>query len=255
MKLHFETAGQGEPLVILHGLFGSLDNWRSVTAKLVANFRVFLLDQRNHGRSAHTFEMDYSLMAADVVELLQSHGVAAANVLGHSMGGKTAMRLALDYPDAVRKLLVADISPRSYSPRHQRIIDGMLSLELSRFATRKELEAALAPAVADLPTRQFLLKNLMRQSDGRFHWRLGLEELKHNYRRLTEAVHSPAPFLKPALFLRGENSEYLLPADFPEIQRLFPRAVLETIPGAGHLLHVQQTDLFVDRIRQFVLGK
>jgi pimeloyl-ACP methyl ester carboxylesterase len=252
MDLHFEVEGQGEPVIILHGLFGSLDNWRSISDKLANRFKVFLLDQRNHGRSPHSDEMDYPLMATDVRRFLERQGLHSAAVLGHSMGGKTGMQLALSYPDKVRKLIVADIAPRAYSPRHQKIIAGMLALDLSRFQTRKEIETALAPAVPELSTRQFLLKNVVRMEGGRFAWRLGLEEIKKNYPRLTEAVEGSPPFDHPSLFIRGANSDYLFEADFSAIHRLFPKAVLQTLEGAGHLLHVESSERFVQWVANFL---
>jgi len=139
MELHFEVAGEGEPLVILHGLFGSLENWRPMSKRLAQHFKVFALDQRNHGQSPHSFEMDYLLMAKDVRDFLGAQALTDCFVLGHSMGGKTAMQLALSYPGSVRKLVVADMSPRADSGRHETIIAGMRSLDLPRYQTRKEM--------------------------------------------------------------------------------------------------------------------
>ncbi|HZR17141.1 MAG TPA: alpha/beta fold hydrolase [Verrucomicrobiae bacterium] len=252
MDLYFEVEGEGEPLIVLHGLFGSLENWRPMSRKLANRFKVFLVDQRNHGRSPHSEEMNYALMAEDVRQLLHRQHLHAAHVLGHSMGGKTAMQLAVLHPENVRKLVVADIAPRVYSPRHQHIIEGMLALDLSRFHSRKEIEAALAPAVPELATRQFLLKNVARLDGGTFGWRLGLEEIGDNYLRLTEPVAGGRPFDKPALFVRGANSDYLTQSDFPAIQCLFPNAVLRSIPEAGHLLHVQNPDFFSRIVAEFL---
>jgi esterase len=252
MDLHFEVEGEGEPLIVLHGLFGSLENWRPISRKLATRFKVLLVDQRNHGRSPHNNEMSYSLMAEDVRQVLLRQRLNTAHVLGHSMGGKTAMQLALLHPEMVGKLVVADMAPRAYPPRHQGIIDGMLALELSQFHSRKEIEAALAPAVPELATRQFLLKNVVRLEGGTFGWRLGLKEIGSNYLRLTEAVVGDAPFDKPALFVRGANSNYLSESDFPAIQRLFPKAVLRSIPEAGHLLHVQSPEFFSRVVTEFL---
>jgi esterase len=196
--------------------------------------------------------MDYTVLADDVRQLLQRQGLDSAYVLGHSMGGKTAMQLALSHPDNVNKLIVADMAPRAYPPRHQKLIDAMLALDLRRFQTRKQIETALAPAVTDLATRQFLLKNVVRLESGGFAWRLGLFEIKNNYHPLSEAIHAGAPFAKPCLFIRGANSDYLLESDFPAIQRLFPKALLQTIEDAGHLLHVQRPQLFANLVEQFL---
>ncbi|HEX7893151.1 MAG TPA: alpha/beta fold hydrolase [Terriglobales bacterium] len=252
MELHFEASGNGEPLIVLHGLFGSLDNWRSISARLSAQFTVFALDQRNHGGSAHAEEMDYSLMAQDVVEFLEKRGLSQTNVLGHSMGGKTAMQLALSHPNRVSKLIVADIAPRTYPAWHEKMITGMLQLNLDHFDGRAQLEAALAPAVPDLPTRRFLLKNVVRKPGNGFCWRLGLKQIQSNYSRLTEAVLAGEPFQKHALFIRGANSDYVLESDFPEIRRLFPQAEIRTLPDAGHLLHIQSPQPFLQLVTDFL---
>ena len=251
MRLHFEAAGHGEPLIILHGLFGSLENWRPMSRRLAEHFKVFALDQRNHGQSPHSFQMDYPLMAEDAQHFLTAQGFGDTYLLGHSMGGKTAMQLALSHPDSVRKLVVVDMAPRQGLGRHERIIEGMRSLDLPRFQTRKDIENALAPAVPDLSTPQFLLKNIARGSEGGFSWKLGLEEIHLNYGRLTQAIESSTPFSKPALFIRGETSDYLLDDDWPVIQRFFPQAVLRTIPGAGHLVHVEKPQAFYELVTEF----
>lgn len=254
MQLHHEAYGQGEPLIVLHGLLGSADNWHSVCKSLAPHFKVFALDQRNHGQSPHSSTMDYALMAEDVGHFIQSQNLAGAFVMGHSMGGKTAMTLALVQPAEVRKLVVVDMAPRSYPPRHRQILDAMLALDLAQFQSRREMEAALAPAIPELSNRQFLLKNATRDLTGRFHWRIGLREISQSYPRLAQAVTSDRPFEGPALFIRGERSDYLREDDFAAIQTLFPQARLQTIPGAGHLVHVDQTELFVKSVQEFLLG-
>jgi esterase len=254
MELHFEVSGKGDPLIILHGLFGSLDNWRGISARLARRFTLFLLDQRNHGRSAHAEHMDYSVMAEDVQELLASHGLSKAFVLGHSMGGKTAMQLSLLHPESVSKLVVADIAPRAYPPRHERMLAGMLALDLAYFESRSQMEAALAPAVPDVATRQFLLKNVVRSNETRFRWRMGLQQIQANYKNLTQAITGPRQFTGPVLFIRGANSDYLSETDILEIRRLFPQAELTSVQDADHLLHIQKPEVFVRVVTQFLLG-
>jgi len=254
MELHYEVRGKGEPLIILHGLFGSLDNWHSIAVKLSENFKVFTLDQRNHGHSPHSFEMDYRLMAEDVSHFISGQQLMDAFVMGHSMGGKTAMQLALLYPDVVRKLVVVDIAPRRDPPRHEGILAGLQSLDFNHFKTRREMEEALAPSVPDLSTRRFLLKNAARDENGDFHWRFGLEEIQRNYARLTEAVTSDNPFKKPALFVRGEHSDYFVESDLQAVQRLFPHALLKTVPAAGHLVHVENSNVFITIVLEFLLS-
>jgi pimeloyl-ACP methyl ester carboxylesterase len=252
MELHFERYGDGDPLILLHGLLGSLDNWRSTSARLGQSFKVFALDQRNHGRSPHSFEMNYDLMAKDVHQFLNHQGLQDAFILGHSMGGKTAMQLALRYPSAVRKLIAVDISPRSYSPRHEKVIKGMLALDLRCFRTRQEIEVALAPAVPDLTIRQFLLMNLERNQAGELVWKIGLEEISRNYTFLREAISSSPPFEKNTLFIRGERSDYLLESDLELIHSLFPQAVLRNVPRAAHLVHTENPSAFEELVVDFL---
>ena len=252
MQLHFKDYGNGPPLIILHGLFGSLDNWHSTSVKLAAQFHVFAVDQRNHGNSPHASEMSYPAMANDLDEFMRAHGPARAHMLGHSMGGKTAMEFALRYGDRVEKLIVVDIAPRAYSPRHEKILQAMLSLDLPAFETRKEIEEALAPAVPELATRQFLLKNVTRAPGQTFHWKLGLREIAGDYARLSEPPTATTPYGKPVLFVRGEASDFLLDEDISLIRGLFPQAELRTIPRAGHLPHVENPAAFLQTVNEFL---
>jgi pimeloyl-ACP methyl ester carboxylesterase len=252
MELNFEVIGKGDPLVILHGLFGSLENWRGISKRLAEHFKIIAVDQRNHGLSPHSFEMDYRLMAGDVLHVIEKQRIPDAFVLGHSMGGKTAMQLALLHPLAVRQLVVVDIAPRGYGPRHQKAISGMLALDLTRFRNRNEIEEALAPAVPDATTRQFLLKNVTRTETAGFAWKIGLHEIAKNYAQLAENVICDKPFEKPALFIRGEKSDFLLENDLALVQRFFPRALLHTVAGTGHLVHAEKPDLFVKSLVEFL---
>ncbi len=252
MRLHFRSYGSGTPLVILHGLFGSLDNWHSMSQKLSGKFQVLAVDQRNHGQSPHSLEMSYQLMAQDINELLEALHLPAAHVLGHSMGGKTAMQLALAFPQRVQKLIVVDIAPRPYPPHHEQVLAALLSLDLHPGHDRRHLERALAPDIPDLATRQFLLKNLKRNPDGSFRWQLGLGEIQRNYRRLSEGITAGAAFNGPALFLRGEESDYVADADGDSIRALFPRAELQTIARAGHLPHVENPRAFLEAVNTFL---
>ncbi|HWX21462.1 MAG TPA: alpha/beta fold hydrolase [Candidatus Binatia bacterium] len=254
MRLNFKTYGQGEPLLILHGLFGSLDNWHSVSLKLGERFQVLAVDQRNHGHSPHSPEMDYRLMAEDVRELLEARLLPWAHVLGHSMGGKTAMQFALLYPAQVQKLVVVDIAPRVYSPRHTDVFAGLLPLNLASFQTRSQIENALAPSIPDLALRRFLLKNAERDPGGGFRWRFGLQEIYQNYQRLGEAPAGAQPFNGPVLFIHGEGSDYLKEEDLGSIQRLFPQARLASLSGAGHLPHTENPGAFVQQVKEFLLG-
>src|SRR5436189_2650562 len=252
MQLHFKEYGSGEPLVVLHGLFGSLDNWRSFSLKLADSFRILAVDQRNHGRSPHSEEMNYRVMAQDIFQFMDQKQLERAHVLGHSMGGKTAMQLALNHPERLGKLMVVDIAPRAYPPHHAKIFSTMMALDLTTFRTRNQVQEAMAPSIPDLAVRQFLLKNLELAASGGLRWRFGLQEVFSNYHHLCEALVSDLPFAKPCLFIRGEHSDYLSESDLPLIQQLFPKARLEIIPQAGHWVHVDNPDSFTQKVRVFL---
>lgn len=239
MQLHFKESGQGRAVILLHGLFGSSDNWHPIALRLAESFHVFAVDQRNHGQSPHSDAMNYSLMAGDLETFMASRGLASAMVVGHSMGGKTAMQFALQFPERVEKLIVADMAPRAYAPAHEKIFAAQLALDLKSFATRPEIEDALAPEIPDLVLRRFLLKNLGRDAAGEFFWKIHLRSMAENYPHLRAPVSPVRPFAGPALFIRGGKSNYLNPEDEPLIFEFFPQAKLQTIPGAGHWVHTE----------------
>jgi esterase len=252
MQLHFQSYGQGAPLIILHGLFGSLENWHSISTNLAADFQTFAVDQRNHGRSPHAADMSYQLMAEDLQELLAAQQLGSVNLLGHSMGGKTAMVFSLTHPDLVNKLVVVDMAPRTYPSQHLEILKALLSLDLRSFKSRAEIESELAPSIPDLATRQFLLKNLKRDSTGGFSWQMNLAAINANYDRLNEAISSQRSFDKPALFIRGERSHYIRDEDMLPIRKLFPRTKFCQIPGAGHWVHADKPEPFLRKVREFL---
>lgn len=254
MQLHFTTQGSGEPLLLLHGLLGSHQNLLPASRRLAERFQVFAVDQRNHGHSPHHEEMHYEAMALDVVRFMDNHHLGSAHVLGHSMGGKTAMQLALHHPARVRKLVVVDMAPRAYGSRFAGLLQTLQALRPERFQTRKEIERALAPEVPDASLRQFLLMNLRHGEQGGFRWRIHLEAIAKNYDNLRAAVDSAIPFTGEALFLLGGNSDYVGDADRAEIHRLFPSAQFCSIPGAGHWVHAEKTAEFVEVVMRFLTG-
>lgn len=254
MQLHFIKSGQGRPIVILHGLFGSSDNWLGVAPKLAEHFQLFLLDLRNHGQSPHSAAMNYPVMAADVVRFFETHRLTDAAVIGHSMGGKVAMQLALSHPDRVKSLVVVDMAPRAYAAAHDGIISALLALDLSRYQTRTQIEETLAPAIPNGVVRRFLLKNLGRDDVGGLRWKINLRGVAENYPRLGEAVTAAAPFVKPALFLRGGRSDFIRADDEPMIRALFPQAEIQTIAAAAHWVHADAPEEFIRRTLDFLQG-
>lgn len=236
MTLHFLEYGSGHPLIILHGLLGSLDNWHTQSKSLGTRYRVFAVDQRNHGRSPHSDIFNYEAMAEDLEEFLVRHQLASTSILGHSMGGKTAMLFALSHPDRVDKLVAVDIAPRAYPALHDEILRALLSLNLSRYASRQEVDAALALDIPDFAVRQFLLKNLRQTPNGTFRWKMNLNAIQTHYAEISKAIESKQPFVKPALFVRSTRSGYVRDSDIADITRLFPLAQISEV-DAGHWIH------------------
>ncbi len=252
MPLHFRQLGHGEPLVLLHGLFGSGDNWLGVAPRLAEKFQVLIPDLRNHGQSPHRAEMDYPLMAADVEEFLTEQNVEKVFIVGHSMGGKVAMQFALNFPARVQKLVVVDMAPRAYAPAHEEILAALLALDLARFQSRPQIEEALVSGIPSLGLRRFLLKNLGRDDRGHFVWKMNVRGVAENYSRLGEVLSPRRPFAKPALFIRGGKSDYVNAGDEVEIRKLFPAAQIRAIPSANHWVHADAPQEFVRLVLDFL---
>jgi esterase len=250
MGLHHESCGFGPPLIILHGLFGSGENWRSTARWLAGRYRVFTLDLRNHGRSPHHESMDYPLMAADLREFMEEHSLASASLVGHSMGGKVAMWFSLAWPERVEKLAVVDIAPKPYEARHDDILRALVALEPGRFHERGEIDLALRPAIPDQTMRLFLLKNLIRTRQGNFAWRINLEGIVRNCGAINDWPASNTSCNRETLFVKGELSDYLRDDDREVIRCRFPRSRLVAIPHAGHWPHVEAAAMF----REVLLG-
>lgn len=251
MKLNFKKSGSGPPLVILHGLFGSLDNWFSIAKELVEHYTLYLVDQRNHGDSPHADEWNYTVMVEDLLELFDAEGLEKVFLMGHSMGGKTVMNFAVKYPERVEKLIVADIAPRYYPIHHQSILEGLNALNLKEIKSRKEADDQLAKYISELGIRQFLLKSLTRASDG-FTWKINLPVITKNIENVGEALADGAKFEGPTLFLAGANSNYIQQKDLPDLEVHFPNYELEFIPKAGHWLHAEQPHAVVEEMRRFL---
>lgn len=252
MELNYKTFGQGEPLIILHGLFGTLDNWQTLGKQLAEHYSVYIPDQRNHGRSPHTPEMNYPALAEDLRHFMESHWIYQSHIVGHSMGGKTAMQFALEHPDMVDKLVVVDIAPKAYEPAHETIFEALLSVELDQLADRSEADAVLKRRIDDRGIRQFLLKNLSRNKDEGYRWKMNLPALHEHYHEILGEVRGDHPYEGPVLFIRGERSSYILDEDGEAIRRFFPNAEIETVRDAGHWVHAEQPEAMLRLITGFL---
>jgi len=254
MKLSYHATGAGEPLLLLHGLLGSHHNLLPVAERLAVHFQVFALDQRNHGASPHHDDIDYDLLAADVALFIQVHKLGRVHLLGHSMGGKAAMRFAQLSPELLQKLIVVDMSPRAQPPRYNSLLDALLHLDLARYAHRTEVDAALAAAIPDKSIRQFLLKNLGRDAEGELVWKPNIPALHANYENLRVAIPITPQFAGPTLFVRGGRSDYVGDEDFEIARQIFPAAELATIDGAGHWVHAESLEPFLQAVTIFLLA-
>ncbi|MEH1007321.1 alpha/beta fold hydrolase [Winogradskyella sp. ECml5-4] len=253
MNLHSNIIGEGKPFIILHGFLGMGDNWKTLAKQFSeANFEVHLVDQRNHGRSFHSEEFDYDVMAEDLKIYCKTNNLKEVVLLGHSMGGKTAMLFATKYPELVNNLIVADISPRYYPVHHDAILEGLSQLNFSELKTRGEADKALSNYVHEVGTRMFLLKNLYWVEKGQLGLRINLDVLKANVSEVGEALPIHATFQKDTLFLRGDRSEYIGEADETIIHRHFPNSKIITISNAGHWLHAENPKEFYKAVMNFV---
>lgn len=257
MELHFERYGHGAPVLILHGLFGSSTNWRTIAKALGTRYCVYAVDQRNHGRSPHADTFGYDALAADARGFLDRHGIASAAIIGHSMGGKAAMRLALLEPDRVAALVVVDIAPaRQAADGLRSVLDALLAVDPSRCATREDVDRELAAYLDDSRLRQFLLMNVARSDGGALRWRLNLRAIAAHFAELRSPVDltgsARGPFEGPTLFVRGERSSYVRDGDRPDIQQLFPHSRIVTIEGAGHWVHAEVPERFLEVVGRFL---
>ena len=253
MKLFFRDIGAGErTLIILHGLFGSSDNWLTIAKTLSESFRVILVDQRNHGRSPWSDEFSYAAMADDLKELTDDLQPARPVFIGHSMGGKTVMNYAVRYAEENHRFVVVDIGVRYYRPHHEDILQGLTSIQLFDLTSRAEADAQLAHFVPELGVRQFLLKNLYRNEEGKFDWRMNLAVLRRNIEEVGRPIAEEAVCTNPTLFIRGEKSNYIKDGDVPDILRHFPNAQFATIAGAGHWVQAEKPEEFTKEVLNFL---
>lgn len=254
MKLAYREFGAGQPLIILHGLFGQSDNWNTLAKRFAENgFHVFTIDQRNHGLSPHSEIWNYQVMAEDLKEFIDTHQLENVILLGHSMGGKTVLFFEYLFPNTAQKLIIADIAPRAYEAHHDLVLKALNSVDFSEINTRKEAEAVLGKYITDFGTKQFLLKNIYWREDEtkQMAWRFNLTTITEKYNNIGVNV----PEFKsetPTLFLRGEKSNYITDEDEKDIALRFKNYQLKTIANSGHWVHAEQPEMFFSNVMNFI---
>jgi pimeloyl-ACP methyl ester carboxylesterase len=242
-----------QPLLILHGFLGMSDNWKTLASQFSADFQVHNLDLRNHGRSFHSANFNYEVMAQDVAGYCRIHKLQNIFIIGHSMGGKVAMLLAATHPDLVAKLIVADIGPKFYPAHHQDILAGLNAVDFSVKPSRSQVEDTLSKYITDFGTRQFLMKNLYWQEPTQLAFRFNLAVFNEKIDEIGIQLSENLIFNNPTLFIRGGNSRYILDSDFADIKKQFPNAIIETIPDAGHWLHAENPAEFYRKTKSFLV--
>lgn len=252
MKLHHRILGNGQPLFILHGLFGSSDNWQTLAKKFAEKYKVILVDQRNHGHSPHHDEFSYDLMVNDFHELVQDLGEKSINIIGHSMGGKTAIGYAAKFPELIDKMVVADISHKGYPMHHDHILEGLNAIDLNVVKSRGEAEKILEEYIPQFGVRQFLLKNLYWVEPGsKLGWRINLPVLNREIGKILLEIPMDKSEVD-TLFIRGDLSNYILESDFEKIHDKFPNSKIHTIEGAGHWVHAEAPEEFYNTIINYL---
>jgi esterase len=251
--LYSRIEGQGKPLLIIHGYLGMSDNWKTLGGQYAANgYQVHALDLRNHGKSFHSDVFNYAVMVQDVLDYCLGHQLDKVDIIGHSMGGKVAMFFAVQYPDKVNKLVVADIGPKYYAPHHQDIMAGLNAVDFSQKPDRAQVEEVLSNYIPEFGTRQFLMKSLYWKEPGQLAFRFNLDAFNKNTDTIGEALSADSHFDKPVLFLRGDRSHYIKDEDFAGIKHHFPQAVINDIKNSGHWLHAENPQDFMAETLSFL---
>lgn len=253
VSLNHKILGQGQPVIILHGLFGMLDNLLLLAKRIEeAGFMPILIDQRNHGRSPHTDIMDYTLMSEDIYQFMTHNWIHNAIIVGHSMGGKTALQLTANHENVVSKLIVIDIGIKKYDHGHQAVFDALLSINIKSITSRNEVQKLLLNQLDDIGTVQFLMKNLTRNPKGGFEWKANIETLFKSYENILDSIKWSHPCETETLFVRGGKSPYILDEDIPDIQTYLPHSQFHTIEDSGHWIHVDAPDELFNQIIAFI---
>lgn len=253
MQLNYKVFGQGEPVIILHGMFGTLDNWQTIAKKLAKDFMVFIVDLRNHGRSPHSSDFSYRIMSEDLKEFMESNWIYHAHIVGHSMGGKVAMQFALEHDDMVEKLVIVDIAPVHYKGNHETIFKALFALDLPNLESRNAADELLQQYIPEFSVRQFLLKNLHINKDtNQYEWKMNLPVIHEAYQEILGHTMPDSNFEGETLFIKGEQSDYIQDEQFPSFQNYFPKARLSNIKDAGHWVHAEQPKAFLETLRNFL---
>lgn len=255
MELNFKSIGQGKPVIFLHGLFGMLDNWQSFGKRIAdAGYWAFLLDQRAHGKSKSGNNFNYKVLSEDLKHFLDANWIHECILIGHSMGGKTAMQFTNDFPDYIEKLIVVDIAPKRYPGGHNEIFDALLSINLKETASRQEVFDHLKNKLSDQPDAviQFLLKNLKRKKEGGYEWKMDVKLLFENYDHILDNVQINDKIEVETLFIKGGKSKYIQPEDRAILSSQFSNYDLVTIEDAGHWVHADQPDELFNSIISFI---
>ncbi len=251
MKLFYRQSGTGQPLIILHGLFGSSDNWYSLAKVFAERFTVYVVDQRNHGQSPHDEEHNYPALVEDLKEFITDNKIQQPIVLGHSMGGKTAMNFAVKYPALLSKLIVVDIIPKQYPIHHDHILEGLDAIDLKQLTSRAEADAILSQFVPEADVRQFLLKNLSRSSTGGFEWKINLRAIDRNIEAMGVGMVYTGKYEGSTLFIKGSRSNYFASGDEKLVSSIFPRVEWKTLE-TGHWVQAEKPQEFAQTVLEFL---
>ncbi len=251
MELNYKKVGEGNPLIILHGLFGSLDNWMTLSKRFGEQYEVYILDARNHGFSPHSDLFDYEVMAKDLYDFILQKRIENPIIIGHSMGGKTAMQFSMNYPNMLSKLIVADIAPKPYPVHHGEILNGMHALDFKVIKSRQAADDELSKYIPELSTRQFILKNLYWKEKDQLAWKFNLPVLSETIEMVGYELNNVKPIEIPTLFLRGTRSNYILESDFSLIESIFTNSTIKSI-NTGHWLHAEAPELFYELVTSFL---
>ncbi|MEZ4906375.1 MAG: alpha/beta fold hydrolase [Saprospiraceae bacterium] len=253
MELHYKDYGSGEPLLILHGVFGMSDNWHTIAKILSEYYWVIVPDLRNHGRSGHSEELNYDVMSGDILQLIEKLHIRKCNIIGHSMGGKLVMNFALEYPEYIDKMMVLEIGVKQYSGNHEFILEALNKINPANYNDRRKIEMQLLEYIPNIRIVNFLMKNIKLNSDNTsYEWKFNLKAISENYNQLLSSINSDHGYLGEALFVKGGNSDYILEYDWKDILELFPNAQLHTIASAGHWIHADKQQELVNEIKNFL---